>query len=198
MVLSVQQGGEGTGFNGGDKNSLNNTSLFYRTLYQMDRETACKKMRQFPQHNGNSTYQHVRNVALYSYFLAEKFDWKIDEVSLARGAILHDYYLYCATREPINGYVHGIRHPRTALENARKLYKLNKKEENIIRSHMWPLTLFHMPTCKEAWLVSIADKLCAVREMFGENKVILPIAHSRWVRELASFQMHRLAVRVSG
>ncbi len=174
----------------------NNTSLFYSTIYEMDQEPACKRMRQFLQHNGNSTYQHVRNVALYSFFLAEKFNWKIDEVSLARGAMLHDYYLYCATQEPINGFVHGIRHPQTALNNARKEFNLNKKEENIIRSHMWPMTLFHLPRCKEAWLVSLADKCCAIREMFGETKVILPIAHSKWMREVARFQMHRLAHRV--
>ena len=36
--------------------------------------------------------------------------------------------------------LHGFRHPATALRNARKHFALNKVEENVIISHMWPLT----------------------------------------------------------
>ena len=169
----------------------NNASLFNQTIRQMDRERAMQSMRAFPQHKGNSTYQHVRNVAFYSFFLAEKFGCRVDEVSLARGALLHDYYLYEREKRGISDYKHGVTHPQVALENARIDYDLNKKEENIIRSHMWPLTLLHPPLSKEAWLVSMADKCCAIREMFGDTKVIIPAPHSRWVRGVARLQMKR-------
>ena len=33
---------------------------------------------------------------------------------------------------------------------------------------MWPLTLFHMPTSKEALIVTIADKYCAINETLGQ------------------------------
>ena len=38
------------------------------------------------------------------------------------------------------------------------------KEKNIIRSHMWPLTFFHMPLSKEAWLVCKYDKILSIKE----------------------------------
>ena len=140
---------------------------------EMDRLMAMKEiqhMADFSQHNGNTTLQHVRNVAWVSFRMAKKLGWDIDEVSLARGAMLHDYYLYNIREEGISDYDHGIHHPLMALHNARKLKRLTRKEENIIRSHMWPLTLLHPPTSREALLVSMADKVCAVNEMFLNKK----------------------------
>ena len=56
--------------------------------------------------------------------------------------------------------------------NARNYFQITKKEQNIIRSHMWPLTFRHMPTCREAVIVCLADKYCAVVEsMFQRARV---------------------------
>lgn len=129
-----------------------------------------KKMSAFSQHHGNNTLQHVRNVAYRSFQLAEQFGWDIDEKRLARGAMLHDYYLYTVKQEDISDYRHGIGHPKTALKNAREIFDLTQEEENIIRSHMWPLTIFHAPRCREAVLVCLADKDCAIKEMFFGKK----------------------------
>ena len=51
------------------------------------------------------------------------------------------------------------------MENAIKYFNVNKKVQHIIRTHMWPLTLFHMPLSKEARLVSRADKQATWYEM---------------------------------
>ena len=83
----------------------------------------------------------------------------------AHGALLHDYYLYSIEEKGLSAYVHGTRHPQIAVENAQKDFSLTEKELNIIRSHMWPLTLFHVPRSKEAALVCMADKYVASREM---------------------------------
>lgn len=39
-------------------------------------------------------------------------------------------------------------------------------ERNIISRHMFPLTVVP-PMCREAWLVCLADKYCAVKETFS-------------------------------
>nr|MCR4674258.1 HD domain-containing protein [Lachnospiraceae bacterium] len=124
-----------------------------------------KQMGSFEQHEGNDTLQHVVNVAWNSFYLAEKFHIKVDYEALAKGAILHDFYLYDIKESGLSDYRHGVSHPGTALSNAEKLFTLSEKEKNIILSHMWPLTLFHMPKSKEAWLVCLADKYCAFNEM---------------------------------
>ena len=54
---------------------------------------------------------------------------------------------------------------RIALENARKVMPLTKKEENIILRHMWPLTVIP-PVYPEAWIVSMVDKYCCTKDYF--------------------------------
>ena len=140
---------------------------------EMERMLACEEIQQmeaFHQHNGNNTLQHVRNVASRSFQLAQKFGWDIDVKSLVRGALLHDFYLYSVRDQEIGAYDHGIHHPVKALKNAKKKWDLSPKEENIIRSHMWPLTFLHPPMSREALLVSLADKDCAVQEMLLRRK----------------------------
>ena len=56
--------------------------------------------------------------------------------------------------------------------NAQRVFHITKKEQNIIASHMWPLTFRHVPTCREAFIVCLADKYCAVVEsMFRRSRV---------------------------
>jgi hypothetical protein len=31
---------------------------------------------------------------------------------------------------------------------------------------MWPWTLFHPPACREGWIISLADKIIALKETF--------------------------------
>ena len=146
--------------------------IFEEEMERLTVRDEIRKMSTFTQHQGNNTLQHVRNVAYRSFELAEKFGWDIDEKNLVRGAMLHDYYLYNIRQEGISSYRHGTRHPARALENAREIFDLSEKEENIIRSHMWPLTLFHVPRSREALLVCLADKDCAIKEMFLGKKIL--------------------------
>lgn len=138
---------------------------FFRILKRLEKNPDIQKLRQYAQHRGNNTFQHCHNVAVYSFYLAQKWNWNVDLVSLAMGAMLHDYYLYGTKEAGLHPYRHGLTHPTTALENARKLFKLNKKTANIIRSHMWPLSFSKLPRFKEAVLVNIADKYCAFQEI---------------------------------
>ena len=143
----------------------NNQEAFDEEIRILKEDPEIMKMQNFAQHNGNNTLQHVENVANVSFRMAEKLGLDVDEKALARGAMLHDYYLYTTKEMDMTPYRHGVSHPETALRNAGRNHILTDKEANIIRSHMWPMTLWHPPKCKEAVLVCLADKYCAANEM---------------------------------
>ena len=54
---------------------------------------------------------------------------------------------------------HGFVHAGEALENSKKYFPnyLNKRIENIILRHMFPLNIIP-PKYKEAWLITMVDK----------------------------------------
>ena len=149
-----------------NKKMVNNKEKYIKIIKKLAEDPKIRKMQNYSQHGSSNSLKHSIQVAKVSFRLAEKLHLRIDEEVLAVGALLHDYYLYDIQESGYSDYKHGTTHPGTALENAMKDFKLSPKEQNIIRSHMWPLTLFHMPKSKEAWLVSLADKYCATKEMF--------------------------------
>jgi uncharacterized protein len=121
-----------------------------------------QKSKSHVQHGRVSVYSHSVAVAKYSVAFARKMRIKVDYRSLVRGALLHDFFLYDWHDDWDK--LHGFKHPRIALENAKKLFDLNKKEREIIRKHMWPMTFINIPRCREAWLVCIIDKYCSMLE----------------------------------
>lgn len=121
-------------------------------------------MNQYIQHGNTTTLAHCMTVAWYSYCLALRLPLRYDNVSIIRGAMLHDFFLYDWHIPDKSHRLHGFRHPKAALINARKHYSLNPTEEDIIEKHMWPLTLTKAPLCKEALLVCLIDKYCSLRE----------------------------------
>ena len=77
----------------------------------------------------------------------------------------HDYFLYdCHENDPSHR-LHGFTHPKRALINATADWNLSDRTQNIILRHMFPLTPVP-PACREAWLVCLADKVCALAETF--------------------------------
>ena len=133
--------------------------------YQAQKEV--QSMQKFVQHGHTSTYQHSMNVVRLSYWLNKRFHLHADEKTLLVGALLHDFYLYDWHEKSTWHRWHGFSHPFRAAGNARKIFKINEKEKQIIESHMWPLTLRHMPGSREAVIVCLADKCCSVIETVG-------------------------------
>ena len=146
---------------------------FYDIIKDIYEHDEFLKLKQHHHHN-SSIYDHVMDVSYFSY-RACKF-LKLDYRSAARGALLHDFFLYDWRNHdvpdlPAKRY-HGIEHPQIAIANAKKHFTLNDIEEDIIKKHMWPLTLVP-PKYKESFIVSFADKYLASKEFvtkFKQNK----------------------------
>ena len=124
------------------------------------------------QHGSMTVHKHCMDVARYSLLLNNKLGLKCNKHDLIRGALLHDYFLYdWHDKEYLSQRkrLHGFWHPGIALRNAEKEYKLNDTQREIIKKHMWPLSVVP-PTCREAWVVTAADKYCSLMETVGLHK----------------------------
>ena len=126
-------------------------------------------MKEYKQHGDISTYDHSVNVLNVAYAWAKRYKFTDEQIhNIIVGAMLHDFYLYdWHTGRIRSDGIHGFIHPKKALKNANKLFKLNAKQKNIIKSHMFPMTLLSAPKCKEAWVVMMADKYCAIIEYWA-------------------------------
>lgn len=118
-------------------------------------------MDNYRQHGDISCLQHSIFVSYISFLFCRKVGW--DYRSAARGALLHDLFLYDWHDTDLTGILHGFTHPITALNNANTHFSLNQMEQDIIKKHMWPLVL-SLPSYKESFVVSFADKYCAIAE----------------------------------
>lgn len=127
-----------------------------------------EKSKHFIQHGDVSVHKHSNAVARTSLDLSDKLEKigiRCNRRELVRGALLHDYFLYDwhDKNRPDFRPWHGFHHAATALRNALKEYDLSDREKDIIKKHMWPLNPIP-PMCREAWIVTIADKKCSLME----------------------------------
>ena len=135
-----------------------------RTLIaDLDRTGRLALARAAIQHGSTTVFAHCVKVACFSLFLANKLHLTVDVRALLRGALLHDYFLYDWHEKNAGHRFHGFTHPGTALKNAQEDFRLTPVEQNIIARHMFPLCPIP-PRCREAWLVCVADKYCALLE----------------------------------
>ena len=122
------------------------------------------EMKKYIQHGSISTYDHVESVTRVSYWMNRRFHLGANEKRLVIGAFLHDFYLYDWHEKSDWHKWHGFSHPFRAAGNAHRIFHIGKRERQIIESHMWPLTLRHVPETREAAIVCIADKCCSFYE----------------------------------
>ena len=128
-----------------------------------------QEMKNYRQHYNTSCFDHCYMAAFYCFTICKKH--KLDYKSATRAAMLHDLFLYdWRKRQPGRKGLHAFTHPKTACENACKIFDLNEKEKSIILTHMWPVTLLHFPKSKEAFILTLVDKHCALYESFKVYK----------------------------
>lgn len=123
--------------------------------------------KRFMQHGRVSCFEHSLRVARLSALLAHLLPGRFRMRSLVRGALLHDYFLYDWHAEDGGAHRgHGFTHAARALANARRDFRLNKIERDIIEKHMFPLNPAP-PKYPESWIVTLSDKLCAGAEVLA-------------------------------
>lgn len=140
-----------------------------------------KMTRNHIQHGNVTVRKHSEQVALTALKIAHTLPIRVKDRDIVRGALLHDYFLYDWHDKKVRPShilkfyeLHGFTHPKTALRNASREFKLSDREKDIIKKHMWPLTIVP-PMCREAWIVTAADKYCSLLETlhlqkYGKNK----------------------------
>ncbi|MDD6072105.1 MAG: HD domain-containing protein [Clostridiales bacterium] len=130
----------------------------------IEKEGRFAKSKEHYQHGTTTVYQHCINVAVISCIIADKCGLHVNFDDLIRGALLHDYFLYDWHEKDKSHRLHGFCHPRKALRNAEEDFLLTAIEKDIIKHHMFPLIPIP-PHTLEAWVVCLADKVCAIQEM---------------------------------
>ena len=146
-------------------NSYEDDDEFLSIIRDLITNDKVKQMMRYRHHCDVSTYKHCINVSYISYLMCKKL--RLDYVSVARAGMLHDLFLYdWRDKRPFKGILkmNAFTHPKVAIENAEKICNLNEKEKDIIVKHMWPVTFFLMPRYAESFIVTIADKYCALSE----------------------------------
>ncbi len=119
-------------------------------------------MKRWRHHPSTTCWEHSVFVSYVAFRLARRWGW--DARAAARAGLLHDLYLYDPADRAAHPGNQCLDHPEFALRNARALCPdLTAREENAIVSHMFPLAV-HLPRCREALVVNLADKLCATIE----------------------------------
>lgn len=137
------------------------------------KDDTVKSMKQYHHHKSVTTHFHSLFVAYTVFKMCERLQ-RTDEREVVRAALLHDYYLYEWYTEKHEEY-HIWYHPKQAVKNIEKHFgTLSDMQRNMILSHMFP-TCVELPKSAGAWLLTAADKRCAVADYMKLSKRFLPL-----------------------
>ena len=120
-----------------------------------------QKMRNI-EHHGITRLDHSLKVSYYSYKIAKAMH--LDYTETARGGLLHDFFFSPEERNSKDRFLSTFTHPVKAIETANTHFELSKKEQDMIRSHMFPINI-SVPKYLESWVVSGIDKVVAISEL---------------------------------
>lgn len=134
---------------------------FLRNVADITAEPDYQKLKDFIHHNSTNRYQHCLNVAWYTFLWCRNAG--LNAKSAARGAMLHDFYLYENKVFYQTGMRHAVVHPRYALINAKLHFEVDAVMEDCILYHMWPSGA-GKPKTPEGVIICLADKYCASLE----------------------------------
>ena len=110
-------------------------------------------------HHGITRYEHSIRVAYYSYKITKALG--LDYKETTEAALLHDFFTDEVNTK--NQIAKLRQHPKHAVENAKKYFDISEKQEDIIKTHMFPVT-FTPPKYLESWIVDIVDDVASIYE----------------------------------
>lgn len=144
---------------------------FWRYYGEITEESNLSSMADYPQHGSTCRLLHSVAVAYYSCRLASALGGRsrFHMRDMVRGALFHDYFFYDAQDGDPAHKKHWSRHPEIAWRNAAKEMDLTRIETDIIRRHMFPVTI-RPPKSREGAVVTLVDKGCSVYEFFKRNR----------------------------
>lgn len=135
------------------------------------------------EHHGkyNSVYHHSIAVANFAFEFSRSLKLKNEiVVDITRAALLHDFFGYDRKDYTCNKYsnskknrkgirrfthMHPFMHGDMAAKNAAVYFNLSERQSDAIVKHMFPVSPFP-PMYTEGWIVTYADKMVSIKEMF--------------------------------
>lgn len=113
-------------------------------------------------HHGISRLKHSLRVSYYSYKIAKSLN--LNYYNVARGGLLHDFFLSDNNRSDKERLLDTFTHPKRALKKASETFDLNDMEKDIIVGHMFPIYK-SIPKYSESWIVNLTDKVIGSYEL---------------------------------
>ena len=155
-----------------NNNGIADEEEFIKIISEIINNPEFQKRKKYRHHGDKSVYDHSLAVAYYTYRICKKIN--IDYKSATIAAMLHDFYYndwHDAPKKPLLKK-HGFVHAHEALENSKQVFPdlLNKKVENGIERHMFPLNIVP-PKYLESWIVSISDKYVSM-DVLRDHKIL--------------------------
>ncbi len=137
-------------------NTISNDNDYIKIVGHILDHDEFKKMQKVKHHDTNR-YEHSVKVSYYSYVIAKKL--RLDYKQVAKGGLLHDFFFertadYSKLSDKLKIYT--FKHPREAVKMARKYFGITEMEEDMIKSHMFPLDI-SIPKYAESWIVNLVD-----------------------------------------
>ncbi len=123
-----------------------------------------QSLRNYRQHGDVSRYEHSLSVCYWALVIARAMRVRVDERSMVRGALLHDFFMYEWNDPNARRPLHGFTHAGEALKNASEVFELNAIERDVIKKHMFPMNITP-PRYRETVFVTLADKWSATLEV---------------------------------
>ena len=127
-----------------------------------------QQLRSFEHHGpANTVYDHSLAVTRAAYRIACALHLSEEETaSVVRAALLHDFFGYDWHSERFRRFVRhysGFIHGHIVAARAKRVFGLSDRECDAIARHMFPLA--PIPRSRIAWIVTLADKAVASREV---------------------------------